>query len=397
MPVINFTPTFMATGLVCPPDKDKIEYGVAGEPGLFVECRASKKAKPTWYLRLKNTVGTNTYRRLGTVEELPLMKAKIEAQKAKTQHIQQASERLIKAAAPKSEMTLQVFMDEHYMPFAEAHKRTAAKDAGLFRNHIGPRFGHLSLDKVPRHDVQIFHHDLLKSGCSPATADHNIKLMRRMLNLALEWQFLEKNQLSGIKLFNIDNQVDNHLDDASIQRLLVVLHEHPSRVIAFLLMFLLSCGARKASAMNAKWEEIDLTNRVWRIPATNSKSKRVATVPLNDSAMWVLGQLKTRGVSPYLFINAYTDKPYVAIEKTWYDIREKAGLRDNVRIHDLRHTFASLLVRNGVALYDVQKILDHSDPKITMRYAHLSSERLQQSANSFSLLMPAQQQIALSA
>ena len=61
MPVINFTPAFMATGLVCPPDKARIEYSVADEPGLFVECRASAKAVPVWVLRRKNARGTNSY------------------------------------------------------------------------------------------------------------------------------------------------------------------------------------------------------------------------------------------------------------------------------------------------------------------------------------------------
>ena len=90
----------------------------------------------------------------------------------------------------------------------------------------------------------------------------------------MQSDFLEKNQLSDIKLFNEDSQVDNHLDDASIQRLMEVLRTHPSRVIALLLMFLLSCGARKASAMHAKWEETDLVDRVWRIPTSKSKSNR---------------------------------------------------------------------------------------------------------------------------
>jgi len=61
MPVTNFTPAFMATGLIVPPGKQKIEYSVSDEPGLFVECRASVKAVPTWYLRLKNAKGTNEY------------------------------------------------------------------------------------------------------------------------------------------------------------------------------------------------------------------------------------------------------------------------------------------------------------------------------------------------
>ena len=70
MPVIENFQSFMPHGLVCPSDKKKIEYSVADEPGLFVECRVSASAAPTWYLRLKNAQGTNTYRKLGTVKEL---------------------------------------------------------------------------------------------------------------------------------------------------------------------------------------------------------------------------------------------------------------------------------------------------------------------------------------
>ena len=62
MPVIQNFQAFIANGLVCPSDRNKIEYSVADEPGLFVECRASAKALPTWYLRLKNAQSTNTYR-----------------------------------------------------------------------------------------------------------------------------------------------------------------------------------------------------------------------------------------------------------------------------------------------------------------------------------------------
>jgi hypothetical protein len=66
MPVVQFTPAFIASGLVCPTGKKKIEFSVADEPGLFVECRDSVTATPVWYLRLKNAQGTNTYKKLGT-------------------------------------------------------------------------------------------------------------------------------------------------------------------------------------------------------------------------------------------------------------------------------------------------------------------------------------------
>jgi integrase len=294
-----------------------------------------------------------------------------------------------KTDAPTSEMTLATFMETHYAPHARMHKRTFLKDQGMYNNRIGPRFGHYPLNKIPRLDVQVFHNEMVqKEKVSAATADHHLKFMRRMLNLAVQWEFIDKSPLSRIALFNQDNQIEHFLDSEAIQRLVAVLKSHPKKVIALLLMFLLSTGARKASAKNAKWEEIDFANRMWRIPATNSKSKKVVIVPLNDSAVWVLEQLHTAGSKGFIFVHERTGKPYTAIEKTWYEVRRLAGLGEKVRIHDLRHTYASLLVTSGRSLYEVQKILAHSDPKITMRYAHLSAKTLQEAANAASVLMP---------
>jgi len=388
MPVINDFATFMLSGLICPAGKSKIEYSVADEPGLFVECRSTATATPTWYLRLKNAKGTNVYRKLGTVRELTLPQARKLAKQVRTEHLQLRLQEP-KTDAPTSEMTLATFMETHYAPHARMHKRTFLKDQGMYNNRIGPRFGHYPLNKIPRLDVQVFHNEMVhKEKVSAATADHHLKFMRRMLNLAVQWEFIDKSPLSHIALFNQDNQIEHFLDGEAIQRLVAVLKSHPKKVIALLLMFLLSTGARKASAKNAKWEEIDFANRMWRIPATNSKSKKVVMVPLNDSAIWVLEQLHTAGSKGFIFVHERTGKPYTAIEKTWYEVRRLAGLGEEVRIHDLRHTYASLLVTSGRSLYEVQKILAHSDPKITMRYAHLSAKTLQEAANAASVLMP---------
>ena len=389
MPVLQLTPSVVSS-LKCPLGKRHIEYCDSEVKGLMVYCTESEKSVPTYKVRVKNERGTNAYPTLGTTKDLTLAQARKMAIETKVTYAQQVREKAVQAGQPKSEMTLEKFMTDHYLPFAKMHKRTSSKDEGLFRNHVGPRFGHLALDKIPRLDVQVFHNELVqKKGLSPATADHNIKFIRRMLNLAVQWEFLEKHPLARIALFNVDNQVENYLDGDAIQRLVAVLKAHPKKVIALLLMFLLSTGARKASAMHAKWEEVDLANRVWRIPATNSKSKKTTTVPLNESAIWVLEQLHCEGATGYIFVHEKTKKPYLAIEKTWYAIRTLAGIGDSVRVHDLRHTYASMLVTSGRSLYEVQKILSHSDPKITMRYAHLSTKTLQEAASAASVLVPA--------
>lgn len=391
MPVVNFTPAFVASGLVCPPDKRKIEYSVSDEPGLFVECRASEKAVPTWYLRLKGSKGTNIYKKLGTIKDVSLTQARKSARALKAENMLVPKLEDI-VVAPKAELTLDAFMIDHYFPHAKIHKRSHKRDDQLYRIRIKPKFGDLVLSAINRREVQAFQNGLLKEGLSPASADHHVKLMRRVCNLAVQWELLERNPLKGIELYMVDNQVENYLDQEQLARLVDVLRTDENRMVCCIIMFLISTGARLNEALTATWKNVSIEGGVWKVDASLSKSKKSRSIPLNDSALWVLEQLESKGKSAYLFPSPAKkkdnkDEPYTTITRAWYRLRKKAKI-PNVRLHDLRHSFASLLVSGGRSLYEVQQILGHSDPKVTMRYAHLSAKALQEAANAASVIVP---------
>ncbi|CAE6507322.1 Site-specific recombinase XerD (fragment) [Nitrosomonas nitrosa] len=130
-------------------------------------------------------------------------------------------------------------------------------------------------------------------------------------------------------------------------------------------------------------ERLDLEKKIFLVRASNSKSKRIRAVLLNESAMEVLHQLDTRKQFAHLFINHQTGKPYTAIDKVWHRIRKRVGL-EHLRLHDLRHQYASFLVNSGRTLYEVQQILGHSDSKVTERYSHLSMKILLEASDSAS-------------
>ena len=153
-------------------------------------------------------------------------------------------------------------------------------------------------------------------------------------------------------------------------------------------MFLLSTGARMNEVLSAKWSQINRETRTWKIPALNSKSKKLRSVPLNDSALDIISQLDTEDAFEYLFVNRVTGNPYTNIHKAWGKIRDQAGL-PQLRIHDLRHMYASFLVNSGRTLYEVQQILGHSTSKVTERYCSLSTATLQAAANSASVMINA--------
>jgi len=118
----------------------------------------------------------------------------------------------------------------------------------------------------------------------------------------------------------------------------------------------------------------------------------VRSVPLNDSALDVLAALHTEGQSAYLFVSTRNGEDGKAdgrlnyVHKVWDRLRKAAGL-PTLRMHDLRHQYASFLVNSGRSLYEVQKILGHSSHSVTERYAHLSSKSLMDAANSASIIL----------
>ena len=380
MPVIELSEHFVRTGLVCPSQKKRIEYCDAVVPGLMLEVRATRTGFGTWYLRYKNTLGKTAYQHLGTSLDLPLGQARAKASVLKTQIAAGAVPAAKTKTVPKA-LTLSVFMEEHYLPYVKPRKRSWLRDEQLYRIRIKGVFGSMLLSDITRKQVQGFHTDLLSQGLSPASCDHHIKLMKHAMNLAVEWEMLEKNPVKGVPLFNVDNKVEHYLDEEELGRLLDVLQTDPNRNVCQIATFLLATGCRLNEALQATWEQVDLETRVWKIPALNSKSKRIRSVPLNDTAINVLRYFDQGRDSGWVFINPRSGERYTTITKVWFRIRDKAGL-PNLRLHDLRHQYASFLVNSGRTLYEVQQILGHSDPSVTVRYAHLSLDSLRDAAAS---------------
>lgn len=386
MPIEKLTNTFIASSLRCPEGKHRIEYCDTEIPGLLVEVRATNPGSGTYYLRYKDGAGKTRYQKLGRTTEVSLTDVRKQARGLKAEITANGRDPRAEEKARKAVLTLDELWLE-YKKFAKSRKRSFARDEQLWRLRLQPAFGHLRLNQISRHQAQSFHAELKEEGIlSASSIDHHLKLLRRMLNLAVDWGMLEKNPVSRIQLLNEDNKVEHYLDDDELEKLFEVLQNDENRPVCLIALLLISTGCRLNEVLSARWQQIDRVNRVFRVDAINSKSKRVRSIPLNDSALEVLSQLDTEGQYDHLFINKQTEKPYTTITKVWTRLRAKAGL-PHLRIHDLRHQYASFLVNSGRTLYEVQQILGHSDSKVTERYAHLSTKTLQAAANSASVII----------
>jgi len=377
MPVIQFTESRLRK-LKCPENKKKINYFDRDTRGLMVEVR--ENGKQTFYLRYNTPRQRQKNLKISRDTDLSLKQIRLRAAQIRAA-VTLGEDPVERIKNQRKIPTLEQFVVEHYIPYIKTYKRSWSTDVSILKNHIYPYFSNKYLDEITKLDLQVFHLKKKESGLSPATANRLLILIRYIFNLAIKWEIcgLNQNPTTGIELFQTNNKIERFLTKSDIEHLYTAVKQSQNKMLRYIVPFLILTGARRNEALKAKWNEFDLEQRLWRIPIT--KSGKARHVPLSDSTIALLAQIKDLNVSStYVLPNPKTGKPFSSIFGAWDTARKRCGL-DDVRIHDLRHTFASLLVNNGRTLYEVQKLLGHSQIETTQRYAHLSQETLQDATN----------------
>lgn len=362
---------------VCPAGKKKLDLYDTQIPGFVLEVRPS--GGKTWYLRYRDQRGKQLQLRLGDASGITFEQAKQAAQTARAKVIlgdNPVQERKELRAVP----TVQEFC-QRYLTYVQTAKRSWSDDESFLRNHLLPRWGRLRLDEVKQKDVIEFHHGLRASGYAPATANRILVLVRCVWNLAKKWKVpgAQENPCTGIQPFEENNKRERFLSAEEAQRLVSCVKQSDNPQLQYIVPLLLLLGCRKRELFDSQWSHFDLERRLWRIPL--SKNGKARHVPLSSDVLAILQELPRWPGCPYVVPNPKTLKPYVSVYYSWHTARVQAGLPD-VRMHDLRHSTASFLVNSGRSLYEVQKILGHSQIKTTQRYAHLSQETLLEAVDS---------------
>ncbi|NLZ10932.1 MAG: tyrosine-type recombinase/integrase [Alcaligenaceae bacterium] len=385
MPAIELNAKVLKT-LKCPEGIGKIDFHDKGCKGLMLEAR--KSGRNTWYLRYRDPRGKQRQFRIADTRDLSLEQARKRADELRGQ-IATGLDPAMKKAEYQAVPTLEAFVQERYLPFVKGYKRSWSTDESLLRNHILPRFGKRHLDEITKQDIVTMHHERKKAGAAPGSANRLLILMRYIFNLALKWETpgIEKNPTAGVPTFEENNKIERCLSPEDTERLFAAVDKSPNPMLRHIVALLILTGTRKREVLDARWEDFDLEKQLWRIPTT--KTGKARHVPLSGGALYVLARVRetlhlhhlpTTGKA-WLCPNLATGLPYVSFFASWNTARRKAGL-SKVRIHDLRHTFASLLINSGRSLYEVQKILGHTQVRTTQRYAHLQQETLIEAADS---------------
>lgn len=216
---------------------------------------------------------------------------------------------------------------------------------------------------------------------TPGRANRLGCAIRKMFNLAIRWEIRTDNPAACF-IRNPENPRERFLDLKEIGRLSEVLAAHKNKPFADIIRMLMLTGARRGEVLNARWEQFDLDAAVWTKPAATTKQRRLHRTPISGALVQLLRTIRQRVPEdcPWVFPGQDPEKPVHEIKRFWDDVRAKAKL-EGVRVHDLRHTFASLLVSGGMSLPMIGKLLGHTQVQTTARYAHLFDDPLRVGLN----------------
>ncbi len=270
------------------------------------------------------------------------------------------------------------YLDEH----AQAKKKptSAFRDERLLERFILPALGSRKIKSITRADVAQLHHKIGQE--TPIQANRTLAVLSKMMTLAIRWGlYADENPCRHVERFK-ERKRERYLSQDELARLGTALNKaltegkgNPSAINAIRLLIM--TGARLGEVLGLRWEWIDWEHSCVRLPDSKTGAK---VLPLGGPALEVLSNIPRAAGNPHVFPGQRLGAHLSDINATWRMVRKAAGL-EGVRLHDLRHSFASVGAGAGVSLPVLGSLLGHSEPSTTQRYAHLADDPRQKAAD----------------
>ena len=281
----------------------------------------------------------------------------------------------------KTVPTLEQFAERYLAEHARPKKKpaTVTEDERNLRLHLIPKLGTQRMDRVSNADVARFH---AARRAHPFNANRCLALLSHMFTMAAKWGVLRRptNPCRGVERFP-ESHRERFLSDQELARLAdaIAAAEQTDAASPFALAalrLLILTGARKSEILTLRWEYVDLQRGLLALPDSKTRQK---TIWLNAPARQVLATLPRIEGSPWVIAGGRRGEHLHGLESTWRSVRSDAGLggqdgRAPVRLHDLRHTFASVAIASGQSLPMIGALLGHKSLVTTQRYAHLAND-----------------------
>jgi hypothetical protein len=380
--VVKVLTTELVQALECPFGRGHLEVFDEELKGFYLDLLSS--GRKTYRLRFRQD-GIKKLKTLGDASVISLVVARSLA----TEHLQHIKSLLpiaLVKQARASKKTISVkglstteFLQLQYLPYVRSYKKSWKSDESMIRVHIIPLVGHLVMAKVTALQIAGFIEEMKHKELAPGTINRALVLLQYAFKLGQRWEVpgVSLQVWNGIRHLKNDNRIERYLTTEQAHQLLEAVRESLNPLLPFIVALLIYTGARKREVLDLKWSDLDWVQKSWKI--SKNKSNKIRHVPLSYGALETVEAIRaTRPencVNEYVFTNPRTGKPFSSVFFAWDAARKRAAMPD-LRVHDLRHSFASFLVNAGRSLYEVQELLGHADIKTTSRYSHLSRDRL---------------------
>ena len=289
--------------------------------------------------------------------------------------------------AERNAPTMSELFDRYLSEHASRHKKPSSlrNDVRMIEKRLRPKFGKARVKSITRQKIRAFH---LSLEDKPYEANRTLALLSKVFSFAaddLEWIRRGDHPVKGIKRFE-EKKRKRYLSQAELARLGEALakaeagelHRSVSKYAVAMLRLLVITGARHSEILQLKWEEVNFERGCIELQDSKTGEKEIYLPP---AALQVLSELPRKTGNAHVIVGKKQGTHLVNIKDSWNAIRKEAGL-DDVRLHDLRHSFASVGARAGMSLPVIGALLGHRETATTARYAHLSDDPLRSAAES---------------
>jgi len=322
--------------------------------------------------------GKEYFKTLGSVEEIKSRKSLrklAEELRIKVLSGEWDRERELKQKR-KKDITLEKLIDR-FLIWYKTHRRRSSYEryeriAKIILKHFK---GSIKISQLTMHHIEKYKLIRKQEGIKDDTLNKELRFISTMINRAVEFEWIENHPLyrKTIIIRGVDNSRIRFLTEDEEKRLLDALKINPP--VYDIVLTALYTGLRKNEILGLKWKNIDFENNLIILFPEQTKNKRYHSIPMHSVLKDMLLKRK-ESIADIDLVFHRNGKPVVSIRTAFENALKRAGIV-NFRFHDLRHTFATKLIRKGIDLYVVKELLNHTDVKITQRYAHLTlSEKI---------------------
>jgi len=290
---------------------------------------------------------------------------RVEAVKALYSRVSDALRGKYNLPKEKPKLTFNEMADLYLEKYSKPNKKSWKTSDTVHLSVLKPFFGSHKLSEITPLMIEEYRSQRLSDGLKKCSINREVSCLRKIFNVAINWCYASENPVKKIKFFSEkENLRERVLSEAEEPK----LFEACSTSLKPILLVALHTGMRKGEIFKMKWVDVDLSKPEIRIP--ESKGGKMRTLPINSILYHTLYQLKqVNGSHEHVFPNPDTGKPYTDIKRSFHSACKRARIK-NLRFHDLRHTFASRLVRKGVDLVIIKELMGHASIVTTQRYLH---------------------------